>query len=176
MKINFGCGEVIKEGYINVDIVKNKGVNKIQNLNKIPYRFESNYAEEILFKFILEHLDNPNKVVKELWRIGKPNAIIKIYVPHYRSHGAWGDITHKRPFSSTSMESFSIKRFKKNYTSLLNKSKCNFQVSTKIYLDSIFCLFEPLVNINNATRSIYERFFSWIIPPTNIKFTMKVIK
>ena len=99
MKLNIGCGRDTKDGYVNLDRVKLKGVNVTHNLDSYPYPFKNNTFKEVLCYSILEHLNNPENTMKELHRISKPGATIKIIVPYWNSHLAWGDITHKRGFT-----------------------------------------------------------------------------
>ena len=73
-KLNLGCGRDFRNGYINLDFVKNKGVDIIWDLNKYPYPFKNPEFDEILVYNIMEHLDKPNDFVRELWRIGKRGA------------------------------------------------------------------------------------------------------
>lgn len=97
-KLNFGCGKVIKpkkEGWINVDIQKAKGIDKSFDFDEFPYPFKDNEFDYVLADNVLEHLENPKKVINELWRISKPNAIIKVILPYYKSEGAFNDPTHK---------------------------------------------------------------------------------
>jgi hypothetical protein len=70
-KLNLGCGTNIKKSYINVDYFEHKGVDKIYDLNKYPLPFQDNQFKEILLLDILEHLGNPDKYIRELWRISK---------------------------------------------------------------------------------------------------------
>lgn len=92
-KLNLGCGRKYLEGYINIDICEKVKADLYFNLNKTPYPFEDNSIDEVLMMHSLEHLDN-NKVLKELYRIGKPNAIIKIEVPF--STNGFNHIQHTR--------------------------------------------------------------------------------
>ena len=101
-KLNFGCGGKIfkkSEGWINVDLKKEKGVDKSFNFEEFPYPFEKNTFDYILADNVLEHLDNIPKVMSELYRICKPNAIIEIRVPYYNHSGAYNDATHKHYFN-----------------------------------------------------------------------------
>jgi len=98
-KLNLGCGLDYKEGYINMDFNEEVKADKHFNLNELPYPFKSNSFSEILMIRILEHLNNPDLVMKEIHRIAKPKAIIKIRVPHFSSIHTWIDIEHKRGYS-----------------------------------------------------------------------------
>lgn len=106
-KLNFGCGKVIKpkkEGWINVDIQKAKEIDKSFDFDKFPYPFKDNEFDYVLADNVLEHLENPKKVVNELWRISKPNAIIEVIVPYYKSNGAYNDFGHKTYWNKRGIE------------------------------------------------------------------------
>jgi SAM-dependent methyltransferase len=98
-KLNFGCGRQIKEGWINVDIQKGKGVDKSFDFNKFPYPFKDDSFDYILLDNVLEHLEKPVEVVKELHRICKKDAIIEIIVPYYNTYYAYVDVTHLHFFN-----------------------------------------------------------------------------
>lgn len=99
MKLNLGCGKDYRKGYINIDNNKNFKTDKIFDLNQLPYPFEDDSVDEIIANEILEHLDDVVKVMREIWRICKNNAIIKIKVPYYKWRGAFWDPTHKHFFT-----------------------------------------------------------------------------
>lgn len=40
MKLNLGCGNDIREGWVNLDINKKEGVNVVHDLNEVPLPFE----------------------------------------------------------------------------------------------------------------------------------------
>jgi len=102
LKINLGCGNKKIDGYVGVDKTNTSAVDVIHDLNVFPYPFEENSVSEILLDNVLEHLDNPMKILEELYRICLNNAKIKIYVPYFKSNGAFTDITHKKFFSENS--------------------------------------------------------------------------
>jgi len=103
-KLNFGCGKDIRKGWINVDIQKGNGIDKSFNFNEYPYPFNDNTFDEILLDNVLEHLSNPQRVMRELWRISKNNATIKVIVPYYNTYYAWSDPTHVNFFNEITIE------------------------------------------------------------------------
>ena len=81
-KLNLGCGNDYKEGYINIDWNKVEKADVYQDLNNLPYPFEDNSFDEVYAQHILEHLDRPFAIIEELHRILKPNGLLHIKVPH----------------------------------------------------------------------------------------------
>jgi len=105
-KLNLGCGEKRISGFLGVDFVKTPAVDVVHNLNKFPYPFADNSVEEILLDNVLEHLDQVIKVMEEIFRICQNGAMVKIYVPYYKSSGAFTDPTHKNFFTESSFDYF----------------------------------------------------------------------
>ena len=102
-KLNFGCGKAIKEGFVNVDFQKGEGIDKSFDFLKYPYPFEDNTFDYVLIDNVLEHLEDPTSVMKEIWRICNNGALVEIIVPYYNSYYAYADPTHKNYFSDLSM-------------------------------------------------------------------------
>ncbi len=105
-KLNFGCGEKILFGYMNVDIVKLPGVDKVLDLEKTPYPFKDNEFDEIYADNVLEHLEQFIPIMQELHRILKPKGKLIIKVPHFTSHDAWAHPQHTREFTYESFDFF----------------------------------------------------------------------
>lgn len=93
-RLNFGCGLKTLKGWDNVDIQKGKGISKSFDFNRFPYPLKPNNYDLILLDNVLEHLLDPQKVLEELWGVGKNGATIKIIVPHYTNKGAYSDLEH----------------------------------------------------------------------------------
>jgi SAM-dependent methyltransferase len=98
-KLNIGCGQFYKEGYVNVDFDQSTKADIFHNLEECPYPFEKEAFEEITCDHVLEHLNNPFQVMKELHRIAKPGGQIIIRVPHASRGFTHPD--HKRSFDFT---------------------------------------------------------------------------
>ena len=159
-KLNLGCGKEILPGFINADRENFPGVNKIIDLNKFPYPFKDNQFNHIVMKNILEHLDNPERVLKEIHRISKPLALIDIRVPHFSSNNVWGDIQHKRGFSSQTFLNDNLNKMFRVIIQEITFSHLKFPIS-------IFALIFPL---------FYEKHLAYIFNAVDIILDLEVIK
>ena len=95
-KLNLGCGEFRKKGYINLDINKNVKPEVVHDLTKFPYPFKNDYFDLVEADHVLEHTEDPFKVMKELHRIMKRNGTLIVRVPHFSRGFTHAD--HKRGF------------------------------------------------------------------------------
>lgn len=105
-KLNLGCGEDYKEGWVNADIGNTFKKDVEVDLHKLPLPFEDNTFDYIFTAHVLEHLDY-NKIggtlvplIIELHRILKPNGRLEIRVPHVSWIGSLGILgLHRNVFS-----------------------------------------------------------------------------
>lgn len=169
-KLNLGCGEDIKLGWINLDSLKLAGVNIIHDLNKFPYPFKDNEIDIVYTSHVLEHVDDLIKTMKELRRICKPGAKISIRVPHFACGVSWRDPTHKRLFSYHTFDYFTDDCFYGLPKFKIVDRKLNF---TRLEFTFLNKFINPLVNIN---PTIYERFFCWMLPVAEVLATLEVLK
>lgn len=82
-KLNLGCGENKKEGFINLDWNSLTMPDVLHNLNMLPYPFIDNSMSLIEAYHVLEHTDAPFLVMKELHRMLKDGGELRIKVPHF---------------------------------------------------------------------------------------------
>lgn len=106
MKLNMGCGERPLEGFVNVDIVKLKGVDIVHDMEKFPYPFKDNSADFILMDNVIEHLNDTVGVMKECYRILKPGGRMQLVFPYYLHPAAWGEPTHKKALTEETFKFF----------------------------------------------------------------------
>ncbi len=165
MKLNLGCGKVILKGYKNLD-------REHIDLNHLPYDFKSNSIEKIHMSHILEHLDDPDSVIKELYRILQPGGELNILVPHFSASGAF-DPFHKTYWNNNSFETYnkgaieSTSKDKNQNLFTIKEKKINFFKGKVIWN----YLIEPLVNINEFTRRTYDNHLAFIFPANEIEVT-----
>jgi 2-polyprenyl-3-methyl-5-hydroxy-6-metoxy-1,4-benzoquinol methylase len=92
-KLNLGCRKDIREGWINVD-KRDFGQDMIYDLNKMLYPLDDNTFDVILAQDIIEHLQEPTKIFREIFRIAKNGATIVARTPHPLSPLMKKDPTH----------------------------------------------------------------------------------
>jgi predicted SAM-dependent methyltransferase len=81
IKLNLGCGYDIKEGYINIDMKQNNGVDIVVDLNECKLPFEDNTVDEIYMAHILEHIIDRYTFIQECYRVLKPNGVLLVKLP-----------------------------------------------------------------------------------------------
>jgi SAM-dependent methyltransferase len=172
-KLHLGCGDIIKKGYINLDIKKLPGVDVAHDLLKFPYPFKDNTFDLIEMHHVLEHLKDPLRVIKELWRISKPNGKIVIAVPHWSHFTAYGDFTHVNYFSSALFIYYEQKNpeyYMKDVNFKVLKKKFTVTRSNALWLNPIM---NPILNIS---PTLTELVLCKFIPVSQIIFVLEAKK
>ncbi|MFB6214017.1 MAG: methyltransferase domain-containing protein [Candidatus Nanohaloarchaea archaeon] len=105
-KVDLGCGEDDREGFVGVDIVDTEAADVVHDLDEFPYPFEDDRFGYILMSHVLEHLEDVVKVMEEVHRIGRDGAVVEIEVPYFTSRSAYGDPTHENFFTYDSFSHF----------------------------------------------------------------------
>lgn len=110
-KLNLGCGEDIKKGWINLDKHNDYSANVIHDITN-PLPFDDNYFDYVLCSHVIEDFIDPLPLIDEMIRITRKGGYITIKVPNETC--AWISLNHKRGFSLNSFIHFS-KRKDYNY-------------------------------------------------------------
>ncbi|MAG47645.1 hypothetical protein CL617_03490 [archaeon] len=112
-KLNLCSGNNTLKGYVNTDMFKGPGIDKVFDIRKPPFPFKENEFDEIYCRHILNHIseDHRMEVFDELYRIGKPGCVIKILVPFAWSNGSFGHIQHQSFFVKGSFNYYKTSKF-----------------------------------------------------------------
>jgi len=104
--LDLGCGNKKRDGAVGVDFNDRTAADIVHNLNSFPYPFEDASFDEIYIDNTLEHLDDVMRVMEEVHRICRPNGLVKVIVPYFRSLYAFTDPTHQHYFAVNSFAFF----------------------------------------------------------------------
>lgn len=103
MKLNLGCCDDIRPGWLNVDIVP--PADLIVNLTIAPWPWDADTFEEIAARDVIEHLPDKRQTMNEMWRVCQPGAIVRIQVPHATDgDGGHCDPTHVSYWTTSDFE------------------------------------------------------------------------
>lgn len=95
LKLNLGSSGRRLPGFLNVDNNPNAAaVDRVHNLDQLPWPFEESSVQEIVMDHVLEHLENTIGVIQELYRIAAHGARLEIRTPHFSCN--WTHPGHKR--------------------------------------------------------------------------------
>ena len=111
MKLNLGCGFKKLEGYVNVDRFPDCAPDAVVDLERFPWPWGDDSVDEILMSHVLEHLGAAAEVYfgifRELYRVCRHDAVLRITVPHPRHDSYIADPTHVRPITVDGLSMFS---------------------------------------------------------------------
>ena len=111
LKLNLGCGEKRLPGYINVDKFGTPDIK--HDLESFPWPWETNSVSEIALIHVLEHLGKETDIYfgifKEMYRVCRQGAKVRIVVPHFRHQIFYDDPTHVRIVTPLGLRLFSKK-------------------------------------------------------------------
>lgn len=172
--LDLGCGKKKRPGAIGVDNSSRHNADVIHDLNLYPYPFDTNFADIVYLDNVLEHLDEPLKVMGEVHRITKTGGLVKVIVPYFRSVWAFIDPTHKTFYT---VESFSYYDPDHIICKRYDYVDTRFKVVKIVFNETLqnSWLKKIVIKFANKYPLKYEAYFSSIMPLDDISFYLKKI-
>lgn len=130
-RLHLGCGNEILPGWINHDLVPLPGVDVVHDLHDYPWPFEDGRFAEVRMYHVLEHLEDPVRVIEELHRILAPGGILRVRVPYWNSPDWATDPTHRTPFNEYSFDYFDPETYQGRERPYYSSAR--FSIRSKIY-------------------------------------------
>lgn len=89
LKLHLGCGQIIKEGWVNVDLEPAKGGIR-RDLSR-PFPEESDSVDFIFHEHFIEHLTREQGVafLKECYRVLRPGGVMRLSTPDLYMLAIW---------------------------------------------------------------------------------------
>ncbi|MDD5012032.1 MAG: methyltransferase domain-containing protein [Candidatus Nanoarchaeia archaeon] len=183
-KLNLGCGEDYRVGWVNLDFNKEVKADVYHNLEKFPYPFKDDEFDLIYIDNALEHVQNVLKCIEELWRISKKGAEIIIYVPHFTGIYATKHLAHYHQFGIGTFDiykkisgldkGFNGERYGKARFEIIEQKLLYFHHnSVEISLLSKLPI-NRMFNFSRKWQLILEKFFP--LKFDEIRYKLKVLK
>ena len=173
-KLNIGCGRDYKEGWTNIDSDKSVFADGYFDLEE-RWGLTDNLYDEVKLSHVIEHIhrEKIQHFFRELHRVCKDGARIKMYAPHFSCGITYRTLSHLTPITYFSFDH--IKGFK------VIKKKLNFfreghpykerRIGNLLKKGNFFFSLIP-----NLIPLFYERFLCWIYPVEEVEMVLEVGK
>lgn len=173
-RLNLGCGNDVRSGWVNLDRAALPGVDFVHDLNVLPLPFADASFAHVCAQDVLEHVEYI-PLLRELHRILKPAGTLEIQVPHFTSADNYIDPTHVKRFSIRTFEFFvrdggTAREYYFDFAfSAIASRRITFLRGALFWN----YLVEPLVNLGDTVRKLFElTFVSRIFPAQNIRIIL----
>jgi SAM-dependent methyltransferase len=167
--LDLGCGSAKAPGAVGLDISAQTDADVVHDLDVFPYPLEESSFDTVLMQDVIEHVEQPIRVMEEVHRLLRPGGRVHLRTPHFSSALAYGDPTHRHSFSRLAIASLAEPGFA-HYTEV------RFKV-IDIALD--FWLPFRLTGIGalaNRYPDLYEKYLAFRFPAMNIRAQFEAIK
>src|SRR5579885_3148933 len=182
--LDVGCGSHKTPSAVGIDQLELTGVDIVHDLNHFPWPLPDNAFDFIVCKHSLNHLSDLVRTMEEIHRVARPRATVYVLAPHYASDNFNTDPTCKFHMGYRTFNYFCDNiPFKYHYY-----SKCRFEMIER-YMSFRECPTElrpkrfanpfrwvGLEQLINRLPRIYERFFVYWLPVSELYFKLRVLK
>ncbi len=179
--LDVGCGSKKIEGAIGIDHFFFDGVDKVHDLNIFPWPFKKESFDKIYFCHSISHLKDICLVMQECHRLLKIGGKLEIIAPHFSSDNFFTDPTINFSLGVRSMNYFirntsfgyfyvsESVNFKLTHSYIsFREAKSSWRKKTKFNLHKTF----GIEFIVNKFPRLYEKFFSFILPASEVHFIL----
>ena len=171
MRLNLGCGNKRKEGFLGVDKYPCEAVDHVADLER-PLPFDDGSVDEIWMDNVVEHIPDLARLFGELHRICKDGAKLTVITPHFASLASWRDPTHVHHLSYFSMDHFE-KASVAHYTNA--DAKGGFEVlERRLSFGGLFGNIGRLIHSISARH--YESNWCFVFRPSTLRFVLRARK
>jgi len=176
--IDLGCGAKKTDNHIGVDRLALPGVNILADFEEGLGFLSDSSVDLIYSEHLLEHIENIERLMMDIWRVLKPEGKAHFLVPHFSSPYYYSDYTHKRFFGL-----YTFLYFAKTQTLFKRKSlfyDLNFSFNIE-EINLIFrsdwrfrrifkrMIFQKIFNSSRWAQEFYEENLCYLVPCSEIK-------
>lgn len=184
--IDLGCGPNKKTGYIGIDILDLPGVDLAMDIENGLSMLPDSSVDEIYTSHFLEHIQNYEFLLSEMYRILKPGGALRVVVPHFTNPYYYSDYTHKRFFGLYSFDYFSDGANSLPHKVPVYNTKLRFTIVSRrlVFKSGDFKILNLLrkhiltriFNAGNYFQAVYEEIFSGWFRCSELQFVLRVVK
>jgi len=156
--INLGSGiKRIRNDVINIDFYPFENVDIVADIVDLP--LTDNSIDAVINEFVLEHVKEPEKIIKEIYRVLKPGGILYLAVPFVASF-------HSSPSDYYRWTKLGLREMLKNF----DESECRIRCGSTSALVYVFSEWiSTILSLGiMKLQQIFFLFFLTIFSPLNL--------
>ena len=164
--LNLGCGKRPISGAVNLDICQLPSLAVVSDIRQgLPFR--NGTFDAVIAWSVLEHLvpDEFHLVLKDIVRVCRDGAFVKVHVPYFASESAFSTIDHKVFFAYNSFW-----RYRKSDTDPTTPKIFSDNMRVRLVWHTHRLLRIPnviimqVVNAHPLIAMFYQNFLCWLFP------------
>jgi SAM-dependent methyltransferase len=82
LRLDLGCGNAKREGFVGLDSMPGPAVDHVLDLTVDPLPFPDDSVDEVFSAHFLEHIESPNHLFGEIGRTCRDRARIEFWTPY----------------------------------------------------------------------------------------------
>ena len=182
--LDLGCGARKRAGAIGIDRLQCDDVDIVGDVTEVLKSFPNESIDEIVSNHFVEHVENFEELLEEMFRVLRRGGGISVVAPHFSNPYYYSDYTHRRFFGLYSFcytaqyDSRILKRrvpqYRKFQGLILVSVNLVFKTSRPFYLRYLLERFAGLVfNSNRMMKELYERAFCYWWPCYELHYVLR---
>jgi SAM-dependent methyltransferase len=168
--LNLGCGTAKRAGAINLDVTAATSPDVVHDLNRLPWPFPDGSFREVHAYDVVEHLEDLVKTFEELHRVCRPGGTVLLTVPHFSSHQAYADPTHRHFFALETFDYFTAGNPHEFY------SRARFRILERQLVFRPTLANKLVWRLARRWPEAYERRWAWAFPAWFISVKLEAVK
>lgn len=187
--LDVGAGGIRRgANVVLMDMIPLPGTDVVHNVESHPWPFKDSQFDYIVMGNVLEHVEDLSRFMREVHRVARPGAMVRIVTPHFSNPCSFSDPTHKRAVALHVLDMFCTPVARSGPGKWIAKLLgCDISVGGQ-FLEGLYqyrrvsLYFRELMWLTlaplwaNVFQDFYETYFSRLIPAWAIYYELRVIK
>jgi ubiquinone/menaquinone biosynthesis C-methylase UbiE len=180
--IELGCGSRKRNPKsVGIDILDFECVDIVGDVYEVLEQIPRESVDSIESIHVFEHIPDLGRLVTETSRVLKVGGTMKVVVPHFSNPYYYSDYTHRVFFGLYTFSYLAkneilqrkVPNYGREFMLQVTDIKLGFKSSPPFYIrHALKKLIEPIFNINNYMKELYEEMFSSSIPCYEIEYSL----
>jgi 2-polyprenyl-3-methyl-5-hydroxy-6-metoxy-1,4-benzoquinol methylase len=166
--LDVGCGSNKESGSIGIDCRPFAGVDVVHDLELLPWPLEDDSFDMVVCRHIVEHVSDIGRFLREIHRVARPGARVRVDTPHFSAVESWADPSHRQHLALHSFDFFTSAGYLNDGARFtVESATLTFRKALSSRLGA--CLFR-------LSPRTYEQNLAYMLPARDIKVVLVVDK